>query len=326
MDQINWGIIGCGNVTEVKSGPAFSKVPHSSLVAVMRRNAEKAADYANRHNVSKWYADAQQLIDDPDVNAIYIATPPDSHEEYAIRAMQAGKPVYLEKPMALNAASAQRIADVVSSTRARLTVAHYRRQQPLFLKVKELLDNKVIGDINHVNLTLFQPHHSKMIAASEKAWRIDPAVSGGGLFHDLAPHQLDLMLYFFGKVKGPTGMASNIGKLYEAADSVIGRMDFENGASFKGSWCFVVPEVEKEDTCKIYGTKGTISFSVFEHNPIQLATDRGPQTFRFETLPHVQQPMIEKVVKYFRDEAENPCPASDGVEVMRVMDAFTAGK
>ncbi|HVF97123.1 MAG TPA: Gfo/Idh/MocA family oxidoreductase, partial [Flavisolibacter sp.] len=132
---IQWGIIGCGNVTEVKSGPAFNKIPHSKLVAVMRRNAAKAQDYAQRHNVEKWYSDASELINDRDVNAVYIATPPSSHEAYTIEALNAGKPVYVEKPMATDAASAQRMSDAAKSTGVKLSVAHYRRAQPLFLKL-----------------------------------------------------------------------------------------------------------------------------------------------------------------------------------------------
>src|SRR5688572_4356132 len=106
MSKINWGIIGCGDVTELKSGPAFNKVNNSALVAVMRRDADKAADYARRHNVPRWYIDAAKLINDPEVNAIYIATPPNSHEAYTIDAINAGKPVYVEKPIALNASLA----------------------------------------------------------------------------------------------------------------------------------------------------------------------------------------------------------------------------
>src|ERR1700730_9641033 len=96
---ISWGIIGCGNVTEVKSGPAFNKVNHSRLVAVMRRDAAKAADYAKRHQVPAWYSDAESMINDPAVNAVYIATPPKFHEEYVIAALQKGKLVYVEKPV-----------------------------------------------------------------------------------------------------------------------------------------------------------------------------------------------------------------------------------
>ncbi|MEO7291992.1 MAG: Gfo/Idh/MocA family oxidoreductase, partial [Ginsengibacter sp.] len=130
MNKINWGIIGCGDVTEIKSGPAFNKVKSSSLVAVMRRDAEKAKDYAKRHGVPKWYADTNNLINDADVNAIYIATPPSSHEEYTLAALKAGKPVYVEKPMAVNAAAAKNMIKAAQEKNAKLTVAHYRREQP----------------------------------------------------------------------------------------------------------------------------------------------------------------------------------------------------
>src|SRR5215203_4739288 len=147
---INWGIIGCGDVTEVKSGPAFNKVPQSKLVAVMRRNAEKAKDYARRHGVEKWYSDATSLINDPNVNAIYIATPPLNHEEYTIEALKAGKPVYVEKPMAIDAVAAGRMSTIAKQTGIKLCVAHYRRQQPLFLKIKSLLEEKAIGNVRLV--------------------------------------------------------------------------------------------------------------------------------------------------------------------------------
>ena len=100
MKTIRWGIIGCGNVTEVKSGPGFQKAKNSALVAVMRRNGALAEDYARRHNVPRWTDDAQALIDDPEVDAVYVATPPAFHIEYTIQAARAGKPVYVEKPLA----------------------------------------------------------------------------------------------------------------------------------------------------------------------------------------------------------------------------------
>ena len=76
MKILKWGFIGCGEVTEIKSGPAFSDVEGSSVVAVMSRTKSNAKSYAERHHIKRWYTDAQQLIDDPDVNAVYIATPP----------------------------------------------------------------------------------------------------------------------------------------------------------------------------------------------------------------------------------------------------------
>ena len=320
---INWGIIGCGDVTEVKSGPAFNKVPNSKLIAVMRRNAEKAKDYAQRHGVPKWYSDADDLINDPEVNAIYIATPPLNHEEYAIKAMKAGKPVYVEKPMAIDAGAAERIKKTANETNVKITVAHYRRQQPVFLKVKELLQQKAIGDVRFVNMQMWQPHQSEIITQTENHWRIDPSVSGGGLFYDLAPHQLDLMLYFFGKPKKFSGIAFNSSHFYNADDITCGQILFDSNVVFNGSWCFTI--AERKDLCEIIGSEGKLSFPIFDHKQIVLEREGTKTVIEFDKIQHVQQPMIQKVVEYFLDKASNPCSVTEGVEVMKMMDVM-AGK
>lgn len=322
MNEIKWGIIGCGDVTEVKSGPAFNKIANSQLVAVMRRDAAKAADYAKRHGVPKWYSNASDLINDPEVNAIYIATPPLQHEEYTIVALSAGKPVYVEKPMALNSAAAQRMADASEKYDVKLVVAHYRRAQPLFLKIKSLLAEKAIGDVRFVDLKMLQPAASDIIANSEENWRINPAISGGGLFHDLAPHQLDLMLYYFGEAKTFHGLASKNDAAAPVADLVTGHIEFENNVVFNGLWCFSAPKSERADSCDIIGSKGKITFSVFGQY-IKINIDGKEDTLNFEPLQHVEQPMIEQVVAYFRGEGENPCSAEEALKTMKIMDAFT---
>lgn len=323
MEEIKWGIIGCGDVTEVKSGPAFNKVPHSSLVAVMRRDGAKAQDYALRHGVPQWYDNAAQLINDPEVNAIYIATPPLQHEAYTIQALAAGKPVYVEKPMTLNTASALRMKAAADQFNVKLSVAHYRREQPVFLEVKALLEENAIGDIRFVSLQMLQPPASDIIAGSAVNWRVDPAVSGGGLFHDLAPHQLDLMVYFFGKAKHAAGIAVNQAGAHQADDLVTGHILFENGVVFNGMWCFTVSEAGKQDCCEITGSAGSISFPVFG-SKITLRKNGRTETFDFEPLQHVQQPMIEKVTAYFLGKGSNPCSAEQAILSMELMDRFTA--
>jgi predicted dehydrogenase len=319
---INWGIIGCGDVTEVKSGPAFNKIDNSKLVAVMRRDVEKVKDYARRHQVDKWYTDAYELINDPEINAIYVATPPLQHEEYTIAALKAGKPVYVEKPMSVNTAAAQRMADAVGGSK--LSVAHYRRAQPLFLKIKELVNTGAIGDIKFVDLKYLQPAlTAEELQNPRIAWRVDPATAGGGLFHDLAPHQLDLMLYFFGEVKSCSGVSTNQQHKYNADDIVTGNILFENGVIFQGLWCFSAQKEEATDSCTIVASKGTIKFNVFDAPIIEMVRDGKHEKILFDRLAHVQQPMIEKVVQYFLGEGANPCSAKDGVEVMRIMETFT---
>ena len=323
MESIKWGIIGCGDVTEVKSGPAFNKVPNSSLVAVMRRDAEKAKDYAERHGVPKWYADAQELIDDPEVNAIYIATPPAQHEAYTLMAFAAGKPVYVEKPMTLNAASAIRMKTAAAAAGIKLCVAHYRRAQPLFLKIKALLDDQEIGAVRLVQLKMLQAQDSNIIANSASNWRLNPAISGGGLFHDLAPHQLDLMVFFFGEWTSASGLSLNQAGIGQADDLVTGQVLFKNGVVFNGSWCFSVSEQDQTDLCEIIGTTGKLSFQVFGQQ-IKLTKNGIAKVYDFSPLEHVQQPMIEKVTAYFLGQGENPCAAEEAILSMQLMDRFTA--
>lgn len=327
MGKISWGIIGCGDVTELKSGPAFNKVKNSELVAVMRRDAAKAKDYAFRHNVPKWYTNANDLINDPAINAVYIATPPSSHEEYTMAVLKAGKPVYVEKPMTIHTASAERMMNAVAEMKGKLAVAHYRRAQPLFKKIKQLVTDKAIGEIRFARLTLYKKSYTQEDLDFEKtAWRVDPALAGGGLFHDLSPHQLDLMYYFFGEPEKAFGLANNQAGLYAADDMVSGNILFKSGVQFSGVWCFNVAEADEEDRCEIVGDKGKIIFSFFEHKPVTIITDGKTESISFDPLQHVQQPMIEQVVNYFLDEGANPCSAEEGVKVMKLIDSFTSKK
>src|SRR5690554_1696255 len=133
--EVRWGIIGVGNVCEVKSAPAMNIIPNSRLVAVMRRNGEKAKAYAERHGVSQWYDNADDLINDPEVNAIYIATPPNAHAALTQKAAQAGKPVYVEKPMARTYQECMDMVKICEKAQVPLFVAYYRRALPNFLKI-----------------------------------------------------------------------------------------------------------------------------------------------------------------------------------------------
>ena len=203
---INWGIIGCGDVAEVKSGPAFQKAKQSKLVSVMRRNEEKVKDFAKRHNVPFWTTNALDVLNDRTINAIYIATPPSSHLEYALQAIKLGKHVYLEKPMVLNTNEAKILVEAVKNKNSKLTVAHYRRYLPVFMRVKQLIESNVIGKVTHAKIKISQSKNASLIAKTEESWRLNPDVSGGGYFHDISPHQIDLMYYYFLKIDSVKGI------------------------------------------------------------------------------------------------------------------------
>lgn len=321
MEKICWGIIGCGNVTEVKSGPAFNKVEHSTLVAVSRRDPEKLADYVKRHQVHMSYANALDLIQSEKINAIYIATPPDVREAYAMEAMQLGKPVYLEKPMALNLAACKRLKAASEKLGVKLSVAHYRRNLPLFMEVKNILDQDLIGAVKEVQITMLKK--TDKAAKDPSNWRVDPSIAGGGYFYDLAPHQIDLVFYFFGKPKSFSGTSTNKAGLYKAEDFVQGTIELENGIVCKGLWDFSINGEEKDEFL-IIGEKGTIRFPVFGLF-IEVEINGNTNTIHFEAPKHNQQNHIQAVVNYFLDKGKNPCSAEDAILSMEVMEAFVYG-
>lgn len=318
--QINWGIIGCGDVCEVKSGPAFNKVLHSKLVAVMRRNAGKAKDFAARHGVPKFYSDADELINDNEVNAVYIATPPSSHELYLEKCLQAGKPVYVEKPVTINAASLERMIGFEKMYGSKVSVAHYRRSLPLFIKVRDLVSTGVIGKVKLVLLQTFQPVSKNVIPQAEENWRVNTAISGGGLFHDLSPHQLDIMYWLFGVPLNSNVMVANQGHHYNAPDSTLVQLQFANDIHFSGVWNFNVAAIARADSCQIIGDKGSIGFGFFGSANIEITTTDKKETQEVYLPKHIQEPHIGQVVKFFRGEAANPCSLKDALVTMKVMD------
>jgi len=267
MQQVRWGIIGCGNVTELKSGPAFNKVEQSSLVAVMRRDAAKAEDYAKRHQVPRWYSDAQQLINDPEVDAVYVATPPDSHKDYALLVAAAGKICCVEKPMALSTAECIEMTLAFEQKQLPLYVAYYRRSLPRFLKIKEWLEQELIGVPRQVQWSFCRTPNAVDLAGHYN-WRTDPAKSGGGYFIDLASHGLDLFLYLLGGVQDVRGISQNQQQLYAAEDAVSAVWQFQSGCLGSGFWNFAA--AQRTDRVVIYGSKGRIEFSVFENEPVLL--------------------------------------------------------
>lgn len=319
--KVRWGIIGCGDVTEKKSGPAFNKVKDSRLLAVMRRDAAKAADYAHRHQVSHWYSKVEDLLDNPALNAIYIATPPSSHFDYALKALAAGKDVYIEKPVTLNAHEARLLLDVVRKTNGKLVVAHYRRQLPLFLKVKELLDTGRIGTVRTVQLRLWQSRSPDLVTKGAADWRTDPTISGGGYFFDLAPHQLDLMLYFFGLPISFEGFSQIQDAASAVADQTTGTILFEHQVVFNGSWCFNVRQEDQVDHCEIIGSRGKITFSIFG-NSVAVQSDDEENEFVFEHPEHIQYPMIASTVAFFEGNGPNPASMEEAVTLMEIIDCF----
>ena len=324
MATVRWGIIGCGDVCEVKSGPALQKIAGSALVAVMRRDREKAADYARRHGVPRAYDDAAALLADPEVNAIYVATPPSTHALYTSMAARAGKPVYVEKPMAPTRAACAEMIAACKTAGVPLFVAYYRRCLPRFVRVKELLDGGAIGALQTVSVVHTQPAPASHRDPATRPWRVDPAIAGAGLFLDLAAHTLDLLDHLLGPITRARGDGSNRAGLYPAEDTVTAELSFASGVVGVGLWSFAAGS--RLDRVELHGSKGRLSFATFDDAPVVLETAEGPrQELMIPHPPHVQQPLLETVVAALTGRGTCPSTGESGARTTAVMDELLAG-
>jgi predicted dehydrogenase len=326
MRTIRWGMIGCGDVTEVRSGPGFYKARNSTLVAVMRRNGPLAQDYAKRHNVPRWHDNADAIINDPDIDAVYIATLTDTHADYTLRCAAAGKAIYCEKPMAMTYAQCNEMIGAARSARVPLWVAFYRRALPRFQKLKQLIDEKAIGDVRVVMSRQFAPLDDKWATMpatdGRPPWRTDPARSGGGLFFETACHTLDSLDYLFGPIEEVRGFAANKSGAYKAEDTVTGTYRFASGVQGSGAWCYAADHAYEMN--EIIGDKGRIIYSTTKPLPIRLHRGDSVEEFNVEDPPHVHQPLIQSIVDEMNGVGKCPSTGESAARTVWVMDRLLA--
>ena len=314
---IRWGIIGCGNVTEVKSGPAYQKTEGFTIEAVMRRDATKAADYAKRHGIAKHYSNADDLINDPEIDAIYIATPPDTHKYYGLKVAASGKPCCIEKPLAPNYQDCLAITEAFEQKNIPLFVAYYRRSLPRFQQVKTWIDTNQIGEVRHIRWHLSKPTSNQDLSGDYN-WRTDATIATGGYFDDLASHGLDLFIYLLGNIKDVNGISTNQQGLYSAKDAVSACWLHESGITGTGSWNF--GSSMREDKVEIYGSKGKITFSVFENDPLILTNDMEQKILNIEHPENIQLYHAQLIREHLLGNTTHPSTGITGAHTNWVMD------
>lgn len=317
---IRWGFIGCGEATERRALPAFSQLENSEIIAVMSRTPARAKAFAEKYGIERWYKDAQNLVTDPDVDAVYIATPPSTHSTYAIMALNAGKAVYVEKPLAISYDECLRVNRVAAAQRQACFVAYYRRYLPYFKKVKDLINSGVIGNILTAQIRFAAPPREMDFSKKDLPWRLQPDIAGGGYFYDLAPHQIDIMQQLFGPIVEAVGYPANRGGLYKTEDTVAATMRFHGGMPASGTWCFVAHESAMEDRILVIGDKGQLSFSVFTYNPIHIQNELGEQHIRVENPVNVQYPLLKNIVDHLRGEGLCECDSVSATSTNWVID------
>lgn len=324
MKIFNWGIIGVGDVCEVKSGPAYQKTEGFILKSVMRRDLSKAKDFAQRHGVEKFTDNADELINDPEIDAIYIATPPDTHLTYALKVARAGKICCVEKPMAMNYNESEQMFKAFATKNIPLFIAYYRRSLPRFVQIKKWLEANEIGQIRHIDWTLCQPPNLKTDGSADYNWRTDGKIAPGGYFDDLASHGLDLFHYFLGEIQSASGQSTNQQNLYTAKDAVAASWIHKNGATGTGFWNFGTWE-SKDKVC-LYGQKGTICFSVFNDCPVELIRQNGKKSLYIRHPENVQLSHVQNMSLHLQGILEHPSTGLTGLHTAWVMDKILNNK
>lgn len=321
MKTIRWGIIGCGDVTEVKSGPALAKATNSTVIAVMRRNGALAADYARRHGIARWHDDVDAILHAMDIDAVYIATPPDSHHQYVMRCAQAGKPVLVEKPMARDTAQCDEMIAACEIAAVPLWVAYYRRALPRFLAVRDLVAEGAIGEPRVVVSRQLQPlRRPEQSSPNSSPWRTEAERSGGGLFVDMMTHTLDFFDFMFGPIESAHGLATNVGAAYRAEDVVVAAYRFASGVHGSGTFCYAADRDEEWN--EIVGSRGRIRFSTTRPIPIQVMRGDHVEELAVDDPPHVHQPLIQTIVDELNGRGQCPSTGQSAARTTRAVDAI----
>jgi predicted dehydrogenase len=317
---VRWGIIGCGDVCERKSGPAFQKVAGSRLVAVMRRDRRLAEDFARRHGVPRFTDDADALVADPEVDAVYVASPPGSHLEHALRACRAGKPAYVEKPMARTHAECLEMVRAFENAKVPLFVAYYRRALPKFRAVRELLGSGRVGTVTGVVVRYAAPQHVDLAnSTGGPPWRFVAEHSGGGLLLDLGSHTLDLLDWWFGPLHSVQGSAANCASPVDVEDTVAMTFVTASGVPGAAHWSFA--SHARTDCIEILGTRGHISVPTFGDAPVRVSGgDRADEELHLPNPEHIQQPMVQAVVNALRGQGDAPSTGATAARTSAVID------
>ena len=320
--DLGWGVVGCGDVVEHKSGPSIVHAPRSRMVVVMRRDGPAARDFARRHGVAKWTDDAPRAIDAAAVDIVYVATPPSTHLQYVRAAAAAGKHVLVEKPMAMSAAEGREMVAACAAAGVELFVAYYRRFWPHILRLRALLAEGAIGRPLQGVVDVSWGDVARRRAAGGREWRDDPAIGGGGGFVDIGSHRIDLLVWLLGPVAAAHGVATRFDRHLEVEQIASAVMRMESGAL-----CSVIGDFHSArdvDRFFIGGERGRVTADPLDGHALTLETANGTEELRFERLAAPHLGLVRHIEAVLLDGAANQIPGTDGVTTETVLDTVRA--
>ncbi len=318
MKTVCWAMIGCGSVTEKKSAPALYKSENSKLKSVYGTTYEKALDYAKRHKIPVVCKSIDEILSDKEIDAVYIATPPKFHKDYAIACLKAGKIPYIEKPMALNYEECNEIIHNSKKYNLPVYVAYYRRGLEKYLYIKSLIDSGVLGNIRLVRLTHFRKPENSDLDRNKLPWRLIPSQTGGGKFIDMTTHVIDIVQYIFGDISEVKEEADNRGGLYDVEDTVSAVFKTNKGIIVSGSWCYVSSFDEEE--MLIIGEKGRIKTQGLFYGAVKTYINDKEDIKNFNEPEHIAMPYMQMIINEIAGGEKAPADVLSAANNVKVLD------
>ncbi len=313
--MIRWGVIGAGGFADKKPIPALCKSRGCKLHALMVRDLDRAKKLAEKHGVNKYYDNVDTLLDDSDIDAVYIVTPVYLHKEHVIKSAESGKHALCEKPMALTIAECQEMIDACAGSHVKLGIGYMRRFHPYHQKIKEIIDSGKIGKVIEVRA---QTHlwYPKV----ENAWRQNPALGGGGALMDVGSHCLELLQFFLGRIESVSAVMQNAAFDYPVEDISVVTLQFRNGAVGIIDSSFAIPH--RENLLEVYGTEGTLlaakTAGPFTDPVLRLLNKDGEKRIDLPEAIDQYQVQFEQFADCIINDKKPPVDGKDGLENLKI--------
>jgi predicted dehydrogenase len=319
--RVGWGLVGCGDIARKRVAPALRDLDNCELVAVSRADAARAESFASEFGAKRWHADWHELLRDPEVEAVYVATPVHLHAEQAVAAAETGRHVLCEKPMALSVAECERMNAAAEANGVRLGVAYYRRFYPAVERLREILESGEIGVPVVAQVNAFErfdpaPGHPR-------SWLLDKQLSGGGPMFDFGCHRVEVLVNLFGDVAAVKGLASNV--LFERVveDTACALLRFERGT--QGVISVTHAAREPRDTLEVFGSEGSVRVDVLNEGRLRVRTVDGERVESHPPHANLHQPLIDDFARAVVEGSPPHVDGQLGKKVSEILELIYAG-
>lgn len=315
MKKVRWGLIGCGDIARKRVAPALRDLPNSDFVAVNRTQFEAAEAFAKEFGARKWYRHWQELLQDEEIDAVYVATPVYLHEPITVASAQAGKHVLCEKPMALNLAACDEMIAACRANHVKLGIAYYRHFYPAIMRIKELIAAGEIGEVVCVQMNAFEYFNPQ--PGEPRYWLLEKDKAGGGPMFDFGCHRIEVLLHLFGEVEFVQGFASHVRFDREVEDTATAFFRFAAGPHALLNVTHAASE--PQDTLAIFGGKGSIHMSVLNSGQITIKAANGARAEAHPPHSNFHLPLIADFANAVLEDRDPAVDGAIGREVNRLL-------